>query len=385
MTQAVLIRNADLYAPEHVGMRDILIAGGKIIAVEPHLENVNIPGMETVDAAGRRVTPGLIDQHIHVTGGGGEGGWASRCPELNFSSLVKGGVTSFMGVSGTDSMSRSIENLLAKVRGLTVEGASGWMWTSNYAYPPATITGSVKGDLFAIPECLGVKIAMGDHRSSFPTDQEVLRLLSEIRVAGMLTGKTGFLHVHCGDWGDAIFDPLEAAIPKGIPAKHMRPTHVARHPQVFERACRFAKMGGFIDITTGGGCWMGSAADALIAALEKDVPLDRITFSSDGQGSMPRFNEAGEMVGFGVGSIDCDLEAVRSTAEKIGLDKALRPMTATIADALGLTAKGRVQPGKDADLLIFGDELELELADVFMKGRRMMQDGKVIVKGAFEA
>ena len=97
MTQAVLIRNADLYAPEHVGMRDILIAGGKIIAVEPHLENVNIPGMETVDAAGRRVTPGLIDQHIHVTGGGGEGGWASRCPELNFSSLVKGGVTSFMG------------------------------------------------------------------------------------------------------------------------------------------------------------------------------------------------------------------------------------------------------------------------------------------------
>ena len=190
MTQAVLIRNADLYAPEHVGMRDILIAGGKIIAVEPHLENVNIPGMETVDAAGRRVTPGLIDQHIHVTGGGGEGGWASRCPELNFSSLVKGGVTSFMGVSGTDSMSRSIENLLAKVRGLTVEGASGWMWTSNYAYPPATITGSVKGDLFAIPECLGVKIAMGDHRSSFPTDQEVLRLLSEIRVAGMLTGKT---------------------------------------------------------------------------------------------------------------------------------------------------------------------------------------------------
>lgn len=224
---------------------------------------------------------------------------------------------------------------------------------------------------------------MGDHRSSFPTDQEVLRLLSEIRVAGMLTGKTGFLHVHCGDWGDAIFDPLEAAIPKGIPAKHMRPTHVARHPQVFERACRFAKMGGFIDITTGGGCWMGSAADALIAALEKDVPLDRITFSSDGQGSMPRFNEAGEMVGFGVGSIDCDLEAVRSTAEKIGLDKALRPMTATIADALGLAAKGRVQPGKDADLLIFGDELEL--ADVFMKGRRMMQDGKVIVKGAFEA
>ena len=93
------------------------------------------------------------------------------------------------------------------------------MWTSNYAYPPATITGSVKGDLFAIPECLGVKIAMGDHRSSFPTDQEVLRLLSEIRVAGMLTGKTGFLHVHCGDWGMRFLTRLKLRIPEGHPGQ----------------------------------------------------------------------------------------------------------------------------------------------------------------------
>lgn len=168
MTQAVLIRNADLYAPEHVGMRDILIAGGKIIAVEPHLENVNIPGMETVDAAGRRVTPGLIDQHIHVTGGGGEGGWASRCPELNFSSLVKGGVTSFMGVSGTDSMSRSIENLLAKVRGLTVEGASGWMWTSNYAYPPATDHRIGEGRSLCHSRMLGCQDCYGRPSLVFP-------------------------------------------------------------------------------------------------------------------------------------------------------------------------------------------------------------------------
>lgn len=381
MSIATLIRNADLYAPEHVGMRDILFAGGRIIAVEPRLEP-SIPGLETLDAEGRRVTPGLIDQHIHVTGGGGEGGWASRCPELNFSSLVKAGVTSFLGVSGTDSMSRSIENLLAKVRGLTVEGASGWMWTSNYAYPVTTITGSVKTDLFAIPECLGVKIALGDHRSSFPTAEEVLRLLSEIRVAGMLTGKTGFLHIHCGDWGEDIFDPLEYAVKRGIPAKHMRPTHVARHPRVFERACEFAKAGGFIDITTGGGSWMGTAADAFFAALERDVPIDRITFSSDGQGSMPRFNAQGEMVGFGVGSIECDLETVRSVADKTGLETALKPMTTTIAGALGLPGKGRVAVGMDADLLVFDDELEL--SDVFMKGRRVMDSGKVVVKGAFE-
>ncbi|MDO5530976.1 beta-aspartyl-peptidase [Sutterella sp.] len=382
MTSPVLlVRNADVYAPEHLGQRDILIAGGKIVAVEEKLD-VSVPGMETLDAAGRRVAPGLIDQHIHVTGGGGEGGWASRCPEMNFSALAGAGVTTFVGVSGTDSMSRSIENLLAKVRGLTVEGASGWMWTSNYAFPPTTITGSAKMDIFTIPECLGVKIAMGDHRASFPTPDEVLRLLSEIRIAGMLTGKTGFLHIHCGNFAADIFDALEYAVRRGIPAKHSRPTHVARHPEVFERACAFAKAGGFIDITTGGGCYQGSAAKAFLDALEKGVPVEHLTFSSDGQGSMPRFNDAGEMVGFGVGSIKCDLEAVQAVAAELGLETALKPMTTSIADALGLPGKGRVAVGCDADLIVLNDALALD--EVFMKGRGVMREGKVVVKGAFE-
>ena len=161
----ILIKNACVYAPEKIGMRDLFIAGGKIVAMEEKLE-LNVPGLEVIDAEGAYVTPGLIDQHIHVTGGGGEGGWKSRCPELMFSELVNAGVTSFLGVSGTDSMSRSIENLLAKVRGLTQEGASGWMWTSNYSYPVTTITDSVKTEMFAIPEVLGVKLALGDHRLS---------------------------------------------------------------------------------------------------------------------------------------------------------------------------------------------------------------------------
>ena len=163
----ILIKNADVYAPEHLGTRDIFLAGGKIVAMAEKLD-VTLPDLEVIDAAGYIVAPGLVDQHIHITGGGGEGGWHSRCPELVFSELVKAGVTTFLGVSGTDSMTRSIENLLAKVRGLKNEGASGWMWTSNYAYPVTTITKDVRTDMLAIPEVLGVKIALGDHRSSFP-------------------------------------------------------------------------------------------------------------------------------------------------------------------------------------------------------------------------
>ncbi len=381
MQKPILIKNADVYAPEHLGRRDILVAAGKIIAMGESL-SPNLPDMETVDARGRIAAPGLIDQHIHVTGGGGEGGWNSRCPEINFSELVKAGVTTFLGVSGTDSMSRSISNLLAKVRGLTLEGATGWMWTSNYAYPPTAVTQDVRTDLFAIPECLGVKIALGDHRSSFPTAAEVLRLLSVIRVAGMLTGKTGFLHVHCGDWADDIFPIFDECNKHGIPYKHMRPTHVGRHPEVFRQACEFAKKGGFIDVTTGGGSYMGSAADIVRAAVDAGVELSHITLSSDGQGSMPRFNDKGEMVGFGVGSIMADIETIRELAKVWGLEKALLPMTRTIASALCLPGKGALEVGADADILIFNQDLGFDW--VFMRGRPCMREGEIAVKGAFE-
>lgn len=376
----ILIKNADVYAPEHIGTRDLFIAGGKIVAMAEKLD-VTLPDLEVIDAAGYIVAPGLVDQHIHITGGGGEGGWHSRCPELVFSELVKAGVTTFLGVSGTDSMTRSVENLLAKVRGLKNEGASGWMWTSNYAYPVTTITKDVRTDMLAIPEVLGVKIALGDHRSSFPNQHEIMQILADIRVSGMLTGKTGFLHVHLGDFAYS-FDIFDECVAQGMPIKHIRPTHVARHPEVFRRACEFAKKGGFIDITTGGGNYMGSAADAVRAALAADVPFDRITLSSDGHGSMPRFNEAGEMVGLGIGSIMCDIETIRELKDELGVEKALTPMTKTVSDALGLEAKGGIAVGKDADLLFLTKDFDIDW--VFMMGKVAMRKGEVVMKGAFE-
>lgn len=376
----ILIKNADVYAPEHLGTRDIFLAGGKIVAMAEKLD-VTLPDLEVIDAAGYIVAPGLVDQHIHITGGGGEGGWHSRCPELVFSELVKAGVTTFLGVSGTDSMTRSVENLLAKVRGLKNEGASGWMWTSNYAYPVTTITKDVRTDILAIPEVLGVKIALGDHRSSFPNQHEIMQILADVRVSGMLTGKTGFLHVHLGDFPYS-FDIFDECVAQGMPIKHIRPTHVARHPEVFRRACEFAKKGGFIDITTGGGNYMGSAADAVRAALADGVPFDRITLSSDGHGSMPRFNEAGEMVGLGIGSIMCDIETIRELKDELGVEKALTPMTKTVAGALGLETKGGIAVGKDADLLFLTKDFEPEW--VFMMGKVAMRQGEVVMKGAFE-
>ena len=382
MQNPMLLKNCDLWAPEHLGRRDVFVAGGKIVAVEPEL-SIDFPGLETIDMKGAKVVPGLIDQHIHVTGGGGEGGWQSRCPELVFSELVRAGVTTFLGVSGTDSMSRSIENLLAKVRGLSEEGATGWMWTSNYAYPPTTITKDVKSDLFAIPEVLGVKIALGDHRSSFPTTQQVLALLADIRVGGMIAGKTGFLHIHLGNipGAFAMFDEIVA---RGFPIRHIRPTHCGRIRHVFDAAVEFALKGGHIDITTGASCCFDNASLAVLAALEAGVDPKLITLSTDGHGSVPRFNEKGEMAGLGVGGVEGNLLAFKRLVGDYGMaiEKALPFVTSNVASALGLADQGVVAKGACGNACLFTEDFTL--TDVVARGRVMMRDGEVVVKGTFE-
>ena len=136
---ALLIKNAHVYTPADAGIKDVLIVNDRVAAVEDNL-TVTMPDLATLDAKGLILTPGFIDQHIHVTGGGGEGGPKTRTPELVLSELIACGTTSVVGVSGTDGTSRSIPNLLAKIRALKAEGVSAWMYTSNYAYPPTTLT-----------------------------------------------------------------------------------------------------------------------------------------------------------------------------------------------------------------------------------------------------
>lgn len=375
-----LIKNADLYAPQHIGNTDILVCNGKIEAVAPNL-TVSIPGLETVDAKGQVVIPGFIDQHVHVTGGGGEGGPSTRCPELPFTALVKAGVTTVVGVMGTDNVSRSLENLLAKVRCLAIEGVTTYMWTSSYAVPPQTITGTIRGDLFNIPEVIGVKIALGDHRSSFPTMQEVLRMLTDIRVGGMISGKTGFLHCHLGDMGDVAFDLIDGCVDAGMPIRHIRPTHCARKDVTFRRAKAFARRGGVIDLTAGP-CIYPTTAEAVQDALQDGVPAERITISTDAQGSMPSFNEKGEMVGLDVCPVSNSWLEYQKLVEALGIEKAIAFFSTNLARNLGFADKGEVSVAKDADLLIVNDACEI--TDVMAKGRFLKRAGEILVKGTFE-
>lgn len=377
----VLLKNSRVFAPEPLGIKDVLVIDDRILAVDDALD-VNLPDLKILDAHGLILTPGFIDQHIHVIGGGGEGGPVSRTPELMLSELVACGTTSVVGVCGTDSVTRSVEALLAKVRALTVEGVSAWMHTSNYAVPPTLLTGSLRKDLFCVPEVLGVKIALGDHRGSFPTIDELMRIVSDIRVGSMIAGKVGFLHVHLGNLSGA-FAQLNEIVDRGVPICHLRPTHCARDKDVFADAIRFAKRGGVIDVTSGGSCCFDSPARAIHAALEEDVDPSLITMSSDGHGSVPNFDSQGVMVGLGIATVSSNLSEFKALLDT-GLkpEQALPFVTSNVARHLGLVEKGTIRAGGSADLCLFDEGFELRY--VFAKGRMLMQNGEVVVRGSFE-
>lgn len=379
---AYLIKHAHVFAPEDLGERDVLVVGEHMLAVDKDL-SCTLPDLEVIDAKGKLLTPGFFDQHIHVTGGGGEAGPVSRPPELMLSELIRVGTTSGVGVLGTDFVSRSVENLLAKVRALKSEGVSAWMYTSNYHYPPTTLTGSVPKDLYFVPEVLGCKIALGDHRSSFPDLQSVLSLLTDVRVGGMISGKLGVLHVHSGDIPGA-FDMYDEIVKRGFPIRHIRPTHCSRIEHVFNSSVEFALKGGYVDYTSGAGTFCGPCALSVKKALDAGVDPAHITMSTDGHGSMPKFNDKGVMVGMGVCGVEGNFnEMVRLVKDyDVPLATALRFITSSPADALALKGYGHVAKGMVANLCLLNQDLEIEA--VMSRGRLMMRDKELLVKGTFE-
>ena len=377
-----LIRGGEVYAPDHVGARDILLVGERVVLIK---ENVEVPrslGASVIDASGCMVVPGFIDPHVHVLGGGGEGGPATRVPEISLTDLTLAGVTTVVGVLGTDNVSRSAEALLAKTKGVRLEGVSAYMYTGSFHLPPATITGSVKRDVALIEEVIGVKTAVSDHRDSQMSVHELARLSSEARFGGMLGGKAGIVHVHLGDGPEGL-DPVNEVIERGnIPINQFLPTHVSRNASLLEQGIDLVKRGGYIDLNPSED---ESGTLSVVETLrDSGIDLTRVTFSSDGNGTQCRFNEEGELVGYGIGMVSTLIETFRAIVASgtLPLTEALRLFTSNPADILGLSGKGRIGEGLDADILILDGDLNVD--KVFARGRLMVDEGRAVVKGTFE-
>jgi beta-aspartyl-dipeptidase (metallo-type) len=389
-----LLRNAELFAPKPLGRRDLLIAGGRIVALSEagkSLDGLPAALVDVHDCAGRRVVPGLIDAHVHVTGGGGEGGYTSRVPPLSLTDLSLAGVSSVVGLLGTDGTTRSMRELVARTYALREEGLSAWCWTGNYELPVRTLTGSVRDDIVFVDPILGVgELAISDHRSSQPSFDEFLRVASDVHVAGMLSGKAGVLHLHLGD-GERGLELIRRALAESeLPARVFHPTHVNRRRELFDEAMAMVAAAPdrapTIDVTAFPADDVGdglSAADAILAWSRAGLSLDSLTCSSDGGGCMPHFDEHGTLAHYGVGQCATLLETLRAALKQgLSLGELLPVFGRNVARALRLRGKGEIAVGHDADLLILDEDLRVEA--LLARGRYLVRGGVAVVRGPFE-
>lgn len=389
----LLIRNADVHAPRHLGLRDLLVGGGKVLWMG---EGTKLPGLppalasvtETVDLAGQRLVPGLVDAHVHLTGGGGEAGFRTRVPPVQLTKFTRAGVTTVVGLLGTDDVARGPRELLAATHALREEGLNAYAYLGGYHLPPATVTGSVRGDLVLIEPFLGIgEVAISDHRSSQPTLDEILRLAADAHVAGLMTGKAGVLHLHLGD-GPRGLDLVRRALESSeIPARVFHPTHVNRRRALFDEAVELSRRHGCtVDITAfpvaeGEDAW--PAAEALRRFLASGAPADRVTVSSDAGGCLPCFDADGRVTHMDVGAAGGLLETLRElVAGGLPLEDALRPFTVNPARLLRLAGKGVVETGADADFVAL--DATGAAATVIIRGVVHVRDGVALRRGTFE-
>ncbi len=382
-----VLSNARVFAPEDLGICHLLVGGGQILSISQGKETMAAPNARVTDLGGRRLIPGFIDGHAHVTGGGGESGFSSRVPPVPLSGFTSAGVTSVVGVLGTDDTTRDTRALLAQTRALREEGLGAWCHTGGYHVPPVTLTGSVRDDIVYLDPVIGIgELALSDHRSSQPTRDELLRIASDAHVAGMISGKAGIVHLHLGD-GERGLDLVRQALALSeLPARVFNPTHINRRKALFDEALDLARNGSTVDITAfpvaeDEDAW--PAADALLKFLQSGAPADKITISSDGGGCLPVFNKQGELKEMDIGrAASLPLTLKNLLAGDAPLEQVLPAFTSNVANILRLHDRGRIKAGYTADVIVLDEDHDIH--DVMIAGIWHVKDRHQQVFGQFE-
>lgn len=272
-----------------------------------------------------------------------------------------------------------MRSLIAKANGLEEEGITTYCYTGSYEIPVKTITDSIKGDIMLVDKVIGVgELALSDHRSSQATYENFVNAVAQARVGGLLSGKAGIVNVHLGD-GARRLDYLFRIIDETeIPPTQLLPTHINRSRKLFNVGIEYAKKGGFIDLTTSSDPRFLEpeelrAGEGLSLLLQNGVDIKHVTFSSDGNGSMPVFNDHGKLVGLGICDVSSLYREVKEAIVNQGVDigEAIKVITSNVAELLKLNNKGKIESGKDADLVLV-DEKTLDIITVIAKGKSVL-------------
>ncbi|MBD1584620.1 beta-aspartyl-peptidase [Pseudoalteromonas sp. S16_S37] len=385
-----LIQGASLYTPTYQGTKDVLLAGSKVIDIQSNIELETSTSVKKINAREYILAPGFVDSLVHITGGGGEAGFASRTPEMNLTDATLSGITTVIGALGTDSSSRTLSNLIAKAKGLKEQGLNVFCHTGSYHLPAKTLTGSITDDLMYVEEFVGVgEVAISDHRSSQPTVQQLAQLAAEAKVAGMLSGKSGIVSVHVGPQKSHLTLLHEVASNTDIKLCAFYPTHMNRNKALLDAGVKFCNAGGTIDFTASTTQYdlehgEYSAAQALAYCINQGVSPTQLTISSDGHASLPIFDQQLNLVGLEIGKEDSLHHAFVQAVQQfsVSIEHALMAITNNPAKILGID-KGYIATNCDADLVLL-DKKTLIPSYVWSNGILMVEQSTPLVKGMFE-
>jgi len=374
-----LIRNVQVFAPQELGLRDVLVVGEQVVRVAPDLGAfASLPEVKTIEGGGRYLTPGFIDAHVHISGGGGGAGFGSRGPEINFSEAMLAGITTVLGCVGIDQEGRDLQSLLAKTRSLEFRGMTARMLTGGFDWR-VTVTGSIIKDLFVIDHVVGAKVAISDRRSFHPTQDQLNQLIAETMHGGLLSGKAGIVQVHVGDLASGITPLMKAVKDTGVPIKHVLPTHLNRNEFLMEQAAEWINMGGVVDLTPA----VTPAefkramfsAKAIKKLLSAGCPIEQITLSSDANG-ISTIHGFDKVERFPLNLLHKEFKEL-VLGEGLKVSDALKCITSNVARVLKMERKGVVMEGADADLVLL-DPGSLELELVMARGEVVVQNGKIL-------
>ena len=381
-----LIKNGHVYSPADLGVKDILLWEDRVIKIG---ENLKIPeGFEgkEFDLSGKIIIPGIVDTHVHITGGGGEGGFTTRTSEITFEEIAEAGVTTLVGVLGTDGYARRVEDVLVKCMALREEGFDCYFLTGSYTFPITTMRGSVAEDIIFNEYCLGTgEVAHCDHRGSLMRYEEFTRLAADTRNGARLAGLKGVLNIHLGNYPEPA-DFFIRACEEDITFRPLIvPTHVTRKYDVFDSCLNFLEYGGQIDITAGSDGDASQKSYGSVEGLEiiykKYGTLDRVTMTSDGNGSAPIWDELGNMIGMGKGSSKVLLADLKKATKNgiIPFEETLRTMTTIPAAVYGLkNSAGTIVENGTANFAVLDENLDL--VETILNGKRVWIKGKGVVK-----
>jgi beta-aspartyl-dipeptidase (metallo-type) len=358
-----LLRGAHVFAPAELGAQDILIGGGRILAVGADLSAAAaLDGLISVEVLPPgRLIPGLIDQHVHFIGGGEGDGPDARMPELAFEAFASAGITTAVGLLGSEMEAKTLPLLLRKAHELDRAGLTTFIYTGAMALPAPFLTQSVRSDIMLLDKVIGAKSAIAERAFPNLDFAAFATFAGSLVQAKAMSGKASVLHLHVGRLANglaALFDLVEKI---DFPPSQAVPTHINRAPEVspvFEQGVRFAKAGGTIDFT----CCLGprdglpaglDPVEAVLRALDAGVPAERITLSSDAGVAVPD----GRGVFRAVPPAILFRDLLRLTTEgALDWPRALAFVTGNVARVLGLSdRKGAIAPGMDADLALVGE------------------------------